>query len=238
MSYVTIVGNQNFIGFFSCQNVNILFFPGERETLPKVEAFRDEAETVSTNGSHLQRHPDVKPAQRLEPYTVPVSSTYHYPATRNFRPRPAACRPRLCSCSSASTHSGQSRICCGSARSHHESSHSSRHIEEHKLVILTWNVANMTRSKTREEELCILVTKQQPDVVLITEAELNTYDTVVIPGYVTFLASSANSGKCRLFALVKHDLSVTTTVLATSHMDIWLHLKLAEPLTIVGVYRQ
>ncbi len=96
----------------------------------------------------------------------------------------------------------------------------------------------MTRSKTREEELCILVKEQQPDVVVISEAELTTHDTVVVPGYVTYLASLTPSGKCRLFALVKNELSVSTTVVASSHMDIWLRCKIEDPVTIVGTYRQ
>ncbi len=107
-----------------------------------------------------------------------------------------------------------------------------------KLVILTWNVANLVKCKTREEELSILVKDQQPDVVLVSEAELTSHDTVVIAGYTTFLASLAPSGKCRLFALVKNSLAVNTVVLASSHTDIWLRLNLNCPLTVVGVYRQ
>ncbi len=95
------------------------------------------------------------------------------------------------------------------------------------------------RSKTREEELSILVKNEQPDVVLISEAELGPNDTVVIPGYTSFLASPAPSGKCRLFALIRDRLRAKTVVLATTHMDIWLRINLTgSPLTIVGVYRQ
>ncbi len=95
------------------------------------------------------------------------------------------------------------------------------------------------KSKTREEELCILVKQQQPDVAIITEAELDPHDTVVVPGYVPFFASSTSSGKRRLFALVKSKLSMYTVMIASSHMDVWLRLNLpASPLNIVGVYRQ
>ncbi len=95
------------------------------------------------------------------------------------------------------------------------------------------------KSKTREEELCILVNHEKPDVVLISEAELGPHDTVVIPGYVSFLASLSSSGRRRLFALVKNKLSTNTVMLASSEMDIWLRLNLPiSPLNIVGVYRQ
>ncbi len=107
-----------------------------------------------------------------------------------------------------------------------------------KLVILCWNVANLSRSKTREEELSILVKDQCPDVVIISEAELNSHDTVVIQDYVPYFASPTPCGKRRLFILVRTQLKEKTEVLASSHMDVWLRLNLSVPLTIVGVYRQ
>ncbi len=96
----------------------------------------------------------------------------------------------------------------------------------------------MLRSKTREDELSILVNNEQPDVVIISEAELGLNDTVVISGYTPFFATPAPSGKHRLFALVKTTLKSNTVILASSHTDIWLRLNLPSPLIIVGMYRQ
>ncbi len=99
-------------------------------------------------------------------------------------------------------------------------------------------MANLARSKCREEELNILVKEQQPDVAIITEAELHVHDTITIPDYVLFPASLSPCGKCRLFMLVKTGLAKKTVVLASSHTDVWLRLKLNNPLTVVGMYRQ
>ncbi len=99
-------------------------------------------------------------------------------------------------------------------------------------------MANLVRSKTREEELSILVRQQHPDIALISETELGLHDTVVISGYTPFYASMAPSGKCRLLALVKNELKSKTKVLASSHTDIWLSINLPTPLIVVGVYRQ
>ncbi len=99
-------------------------------------------------------------------------------------------------------------------------------------------MANLARSKTREDDLILLVKDNQPDVAIITEAELGPDDTVVIPGYTPFYASASPSHKCRLFALVRNDHARKTKVLASSHVDIWLRLNISNPITIVGVYRQ
>ncbi len=96
----------------------------------------------------------------------------------------------------------------------------------------------MAKSKTREEELNILVKDQQPDVVIVSEAELDCHDKVVVPDYVPFYAAPAPSGRCRLFVLVRTNLAMKTKVIASSHLDVWLRLSFPDPLTIVGVYRQ
>ncbi len=94
------------------------------------------------------------------------------------------------------------------------------------------------RSKTREDELNLLVRNQQPDVVVVSEAELGPHDTIVIPGYILFCAAPAPTGKCRLVILLKANLADKAMMLENSHTDVWLNLKLTSPLTIVGVYRQ
>ncbi len=99
-------------------------------------------------------------------------------------------------------------------------------------------MANLSRSSTREDELSLLVKSQQPDIAIISEAELGIHDTVVIPGYISFFAPPAPSGKCRLFMLVKESLGKSTVVVASSHTDLWLRLSFSNPLTVVGVYRQ
>ncbi len=100
---------------------------------------------------------------------------------------------------------------------------------------MTYNVANLSRSKTRELELVSLLKDTTPDIAIITECELNPTDTLSIPGYVFFPAKVSPIGTVRLAALVAIHLADTTSIIETTYMDIWISF---PGLLISGVYRQ
>ncbi len=100
---------------------------------------------------------------------------------------------------------------------------------------MTYNIANITRSSTRELELLHLVQTSTPDVVVITECELPPEGTISIPGYVSYLAHASPIGKIRLAMLVVNDLAATASVISTTSMDIWVSL---PGILLGGIYRQ
>ena len=91
---------------------------------------------------------------------------------------------------------------------------------------MTWNVANITRSKSREIELGVMLQKEAPDVAVLTEVELDEEDSSFhISGYKTFYSSPFEC-KIRVLLLLKDALVMTSNpvVLAVSHQDIWVWL--------------
>ncbi len=94
------------------------------------------------------------------------------------------------------------------------------------LSVLTWNVANLGRSKTRELELRVLLDEFKPDVVAISEAELDEKDaSFYMPGYKAYYSSPFQQ-KIRVVLLLKNSLirASTPTLLAASHQDVWIRV--------------
>ena len=95
----------------------------------------------------------------------------------------------------------------------------------------------MARSKTREHDLAKLVMDTCPDIVLLTETELPSSDTITLPGYVTFLPPPSSLGTIRLAVLVKTEVAAAAEVLEATPMDLWLTLS-AHDFVVAAVYRQ
>ncbi len=112
-----------------------------------------------------------------------------------------------------------------------------------RLSAFTWNVANLTRSKTRELELRMMLDKHRPDIVALSEAELDEEDSSFgIPGYTTFY-SSPFQRKIRVLMLLKDSLirATTPTLLAVSHQEIWIRIACPSgsgSWTLAACYRQ
>ncbi len=110
------------------------------------------------------------------------------------------------------------------------------------LRVLCWNVSGLTRSKTKEIELGLLLRSQDPDVAVLTEVELDKEDSSFSPpGYRVFYPLPYGN-KIRLLLLLK---TVLTTkgnpkVLKTSHQEIWLRLRCPSmgSWTFSACYRQ
>ncbi len=106
---------------------------------------------------------------------------------------------------------------------------------------MTWNVANLTRSKAREIDLERLLEEHKPHVVVLTETELQIFDTTfTAKNYSVFYPDPAGE-KYRLLLLIRCDLGTSTapTILHKSALDIWVRLNLPSgALAVGGVYRQ
>ncbi len=100
---------------------------------------------------------------------------------------------------------------------------------------MVYNVANLTRSSTRELELVNLIKNVTPDIAIITECELDPADTLSVPGYAAFPAKVSPIGTIRLIVLVALHIANTTSIIETTYMDIWLSV---SGLLVSGVYRQ
>ncbi len=99
----------------------------------------------------------------------------------------------------------------------------------------------MTRSRTRELELKALIDSHKPNVVVLSEVELNAEDSsFYIPGYTVFYPSPFKN-KHRVLLLLQ-DLLVrrcNPSLLASSHQEIWIRLAGPSGSWIVGAcYRQ
>ncbi len=107
--------------------------------------------------------------------------------------------------------------------------------------MLTWNAASLSRSKHRELELENLLVDTNPEVAVITEAELPSLDlTFTVPNYAVYYPL-ANSNKYRLLLLVRTDLNTASspTILHRSSVDLWIKLNLPSgPFIVCGIYRQ
>ncbi len=108
--------------------------------------------------------------------------------------------------------------------------------------MLTWNLANMTRSRTRELELKVLLDTERPDVAALTEVELDAQDTSLhIPGYKIFYALPI-SNKIRVLMLLKESLvkSSSPSLIIASHQEIWIKFSrhAAGSWTVGAYYRQ
>ncbi len=101
----------------------------------------------------------------------------------------------------------------------------------------------MTRSRTRELELRVLLEGEKPDVVALSETELDEEDSSFhVPGYTVFY-SSPYANKVRVLLLLKDSLArrLNPRILAVSHQEIWM--KMACPSgtgtwTFAACYRQ
>ncbi len=94
----------------------------------------------------------------------------------------------------------------------------------------------------RELELRHLLDRETPDVVVLTETELDKNDdSITIPGYKIFCASPSHQGRVRVLLLLRNSLALPAppTLLAVNHQEIWLKLPCASgSWTIAAVYRQ
>ena len=106
-----------------------------------------------------------------------------------------------------------------------------------------WNTSSLTRSRTRELELRVLLDEHKPDIVSLSETELEEEDSsFFMPGYRTYFPSPHPSlRKLRVLLLLRETLvgTCSPTVLAVSHQEIWL--KMTSPSgswTIAACYRQ
>ncbi len=100
---------------------------------------------------------------------------------------------------------------------------------------MVYNVANLTRSTTKELELVNLIKDNTPDIAIITECDLDPADTLSIPGYMAFPAEVSPVGTIRLIVLVALYIASVTSIIETTYMDIWLSV---PGLLVCGVYRQ
>ncbi len=100
----------------------------------------------------------------------------------------------------------------------------------------------MGRSKVRELELRHLLDREGPDVVVLTETELDkTDDSLAIPGYTIFSAAPTVQGKIRVLLLLRTALSLSAppSLLLANHQEIWVRLPCTSGSWTVGaVYRQ
>ena len=109
------------------------------------------------------------------------------------------------------------------------------------MSVLVWNVANLARSRTRELELRALLDAHKPDVVALSEVELDAEDSSFhLPGYKVFYPSPYKN-KYRVLMLLQDSLvrRSNPTLLAPSHQEVWI--RLAGPSgswTIGACYRQ
>ena len=80
------------------------------------------------------------------------------------------------------------------------------------------------------------------DIVFLTETELPHNESLTLPGFMTFYPVCPPHSLRRLIALVDRTLATqsNTTILTSSHLDIWLELDFGHcgTLAVGGVYRQ
>ncbi len=99
----------------------------------------------------------------------------------------------------------------------------------------------MSRSKHRELELENLLADTNPEVAVITEAELPTSDlTFAMRNYAVYFPLATNN-KYRLLLLVRADLNTASspTMIYRSNVDLWIKLNLPSgPFIVCGIYRQ
>ncbi len=106
------------------------------------------------------------------------------------------------------------------------------------MKILTLNVANINRSKTRALQVAELLSSHNVDIAILTEVELAPEEDLTLPGYQTFAPATPGKG-ARIVTLIKLNLATKTTLIKTSKSDVWISLQTASgPLAVGGVYRQ
>ncbi len=102
---------------------------------------------------------------------------------------------------------------------------------------MTYNVANLTRSKTKELDLAKLISDCRPDLIILTETELPATDTITFPDYVSFLAPPSSLGTIRLAILARTHLASSAQLIEATPMDVWLRIPNLS-FTVAAVYRQ
>ncbi len=102
----------------------------------------------------------------------------------------------------------------------------------------------MRRSKVRELELRHLLDREGPDVVVLTEVELDkSDDSLAIPGYTIFPATPSAQSKIRVLLLLRSSLPLQAppALLLANHQEIWIRLPCSGSSgswTVAAVYRQ
>ena len=111
-------------------------------------------------------------------------------------------------------------------------------------MIVTWNVANITRGASKEIAIHQLLVKNKVDVAALTEAELpqTTAKEYALQGYSAFFPPVSDRGKLRLMLLIRTDLASYARVrtdLPAIPIAVWVELALpGRPHLLVGaVYR-